>query len=171
MYIVRFDNNLVYIGSTCESLDLRLKWHLSEKNSLVFKYKNKNSHIKLIENVPSKDRKALEKVENGYIEEYPLKYGDKLLNKKNNPCKKIQPLQYKVSLENEEQLRKRVQELTGKLIIKDNQINSHFVIDAMINNKRCYSKARYINSSKDTAYKKISKQQQKFIEELTIFFD
>lgn len=37
IYKVTFDNDLIYIGSTCEELETRLKWHLTNKNSQVYK--------------------------------------------------------------------------------------------------------------------------------------
>lgn len=71
--------------STCEELKTRLKWHLSNNKSQVFKNKNKESKIELIVNAASKDEKSLEKVENGYTEEYAEKTGKLLLNRKCNP--------------------------------------------------------------------------------------
>ena len=78
----------MYIGSTYEELDTRLKWHLSNEKSSVFKNKDKEPKIKLIVSAPSKDKKNLERVEIRYIEEYALEYGDKLLNKRSNALKK-----------------------------------------------------------------------------------
>jgi len=60
IYIVTFDNEKVYIGSTCEELQARLKWHLSNNKSQVFKNKEHNPKIKLIVNAPSYDKKSLE---------------------------------------------------------------------------------------------------------------
>ena len=40
---VTFDNRLVYVGSTCEELETRLKWHLSNNKSQVFKHKDKKN--------------------------------------------------------------------------------------------------------------------------------
>ena len=73
IYQVTFDNGLVYVGSTCEEVEIRLKWHLSNMKSQVFKNKEHNPKIKLIVNAPSNDKKSLEKVENGYINEYAEK--------------------------------------------------------------------------------------------------
>lgn len=33
IYEVRFDNDKVYVGSTCEELEKRLEWHLKNENS------------------------------------------------------------------------------------------------------------------------------------------
>ena len=57
---VTFDNGYVYIGSTCEELETRLKWHLTNNKSQVFKYINKNPKIELIVNAPSNNKKKLE---------------------------------------------------------------------------------------------------------------
>ncbi len=48
IYKVRFDNKMIYVGSTCEELETRLKWHLSNKKSQVFMNKDKNPKIELI---------------------------------------------------------------------------------------------------------------------------
>ena len=80
IYKVIFDNEMVYIGSTCEELETRLKWHLSNNKSQVFKYKNTNPKIELLMNTPSFDKKSLERLENCYIEEYAEKYGELLIN-------------------------------------------------------------------------------------------
>ena len=37
IYKATFDNEMVYVGSTCEELETRLKWHLSNNKSQVFK--------------------------------------------------------------------------------------------------------------------------------------
>ena len=56
IYKVIFDD-YVYIGSSCEELKTRFKWHLSNKNSQVYKDKDKNPKIELMELCPSKDKK------------------------------------------------------------------------------------------------------------------
>lgn len=70
---------------------------------------------------PSKGRKSLEKVENGYVEEYAEKYGKKLLNVRHNPNKKAKKIEFQVKMENEKQLRKRIGKLDKKLTIKDDE--------------------------------------------------
>ena len=119
IYKVTFDNKMVYIGSTCEELETRLKWHLSNNKSQVFKHKNNNPKIELICNSPSHDKKSLEKVENGYVEEYAEKYGKLLINIKSNPNNKTKKIEYNVSIENKKQLEERIAKLENKLKIKD----------------------------------------------------
>ena len=104
IYKVTFDNEMVYVGSTCEELETRLKWHLSNNKSQVFKYKNKNPKIELLMNTPSFDKKSLERVENCYIEEYAEKHGELLINIKSNPNNKTKKIEYKVNIENKTQL-------------------------------------------------------------------
>ena len=91
-----FDNKMVYVGSTCEELETRFKWHLSNNKS----HKDKNPKIELLIDVPSNDKRGLEKVENGYIEEYAEKYGKLLLNIKSNPNNKTKKIEYNVNIEN-----------------------------------------------------------------------
>ena len=78
IYRVDFDDGTVYVGSTCESLETRLKWRLSSKDSQVFKNRSENPKIELISKAPSFDKKkSLEKTENEHIVEYAKKYGKK----------------------------------------------------------------------------------------------
>ena len=100
IYQVTFDNGLVYVGSTCEELETRLKWHLSNMKSQVFKNKQHKPKIELIVNAPSNDKKNLEQVENGYIHEYAEKYGNELINIRSNPNKKTKKIEYKATIEN-----------------------------------------------------------------------
>ena len=87
----------------------------------MFKNKNKIPKIELFVNAPSKDKKSLENVENGYIEEYAEIYGQPLLNIRGNPKRKIKKIEYKVEIENETQLKERITKLEKKLIIKDDE--------------------------------------------------
>ena len=52
IYIVTFHNKMVYIGSTCEELETRLKWHLSNEKSQVFKHNTKSPKTELIISAP-----------------------------------------------------------------------------------------------------------------------
>ena len=122
IYKVTFDNKMVYVGSTCEELETRFKWHLSNNKSQVFKHKDKNPKIELIINTPSNDKRSLEKVENGYIQEYAEKYGELLLNIKSNPIK-TKKIEYNVNIENKKQLEERIAKLENKLTIKDDTKN------------------------------------------------
>lgn len=161
---------MVYIGSTCEELKTRLKWHLASNRSQVFKHKNQNPVIELIVNAPSKDKKSLEKVENGYIDEYAEKYGKLLLNIKSNPIKK-KKIEYIVNIENKQQLEERIAKLEEKLIIKDDTENKKLYFDSVIDGKRYASKARYGKKQKGKAIEQITAKKQKLINELTLSFE
>ena len=58
--MVKFNNGSVCVGSTCEDLETRLKWHLTNKNTQVFKNKDKDPKIQLIMKAPF-GKKSLEK--------------------------------------------------------------------------------------------------------------
>ena len=46
IYKITFDDNKnIYVGSTCEEIELRLKWHLKNKSSQIYKFKNQNPQI------------------------------------------------------------------------------------------------------------------------------
>ena len=171
IYKVTFDNGMVYVGSTCEELETRLKWHLSNMKSQVFKNKKHNPKIKLIINAPSNDKKSLEQVENGYIHEYAEKYGNKLINIRSNPNKKTKKIEYKVTIENKKQLEERIAKLENKLTIKDDAKNKCWLIDSIIDGKRFKTMARYGKTSKEDALTKINEKKQEKIKELTIYFE
>ena len=160
-----FSNKKVYVGSTCEELKTRLEGHLTNKNSAVFKYKDKKTKIELIINAPSYDKKSLGKVENGHIEEYADKYGERLLNKRNNPLK-TKKIEYKVEIENESKLEKRIKALDKKLTIKDDTKNKRFFFDAVVNGERHNTVARYTKCSKEEGLSKIEQKKQDKINEL-----
>ena len=171
IYKVTFDNGMVYVGSTCEELETRLKWHLSNMKSQVFKNKKHNPKIKLIINAPSNDKKSLEQVENGYIHEYAEKYGNELINIRSNPNKKTKKIEYKVTIENKKQLEERIAKLENKLTIKDDAKNKCWLIDSIIDGKRFKTMARYGKTSKEEALTKISVKKQEKIKELTVYFE
>ena len=171
IYKVTFDNGMVYIGSTCEELKTRLKWHLSNKKSQVFIHKDKNPKIELIINSPSNDKKSLEKVENGYIQEYAEKYGKLLINIKSNPNNKTKKIEYNVIIENKKQLEERIAKLENKLTIKDDMNNKQFYFDAFVDGKRYKTMARYGKTPKNEALTKINEKKQEEIKELTIYFE
>ena len=75
---------------------------------------------------PSRDRKSLEKVEREYIHEYAAKYGDKFINKRDNPLMTIKKVKFKVEMENETQL----SAILTNLGIKDVPFSS-FIIAAL----------------------------------------
>ena len=171
IYEVAFDNGFVYVGSTCEELATRLKWHLTNNKSQVFKNKEHNPKIKLIVNAPSNDKRGLERVENGYIEEYAEKYGKLLINIKSNPNKKTKKIEYNVNIENKTQLEDRIAKLENKLTIKDDTKNKCWLIDSIIDGKRYKTMARCGKTPKDQALTKINNKKQQIINELTVYFE
>ena len=170
IYKVSFDNGMVYVGSSCEELETRFKWHLSNNKSQVFKHKDKNPKIELLIDAPSNDKRGLERVENGYIEEHAEKYGKLLLNIKSNPLK-TKKIEYKVNIETKRQLEERIAKLENKLTIKDDEKNKRWYFDSIIDGKRHKTMARYGKTSKDKALQKICEKKQKAIKELTINFE
>lgn len=52
----------IYIGSTCEDLETRLSWHLSNPKSAVYKYRKNKPQIHLLENAPSCDKNPLKRL-------------------------------------------------------------------------------------------------------------
>ena len=170
IYKVTFSDESVYIGSTCEDLQTRLKYHLSNEKSQVFKHKDKKPKIELIINAPSKDKKSLENVENGYIAEYAEIYGQKLLNIRCNAKRKIKKIEYKVEIENETQFRERIAKLEKKLTIVDDEKNNMFYFNAIFEGKRIATKARYNNNTKDSALQKIKQKKEDKIKELTLLW-
>ena len=171
IYQVTFDDEKIYVGLTCEELETRLSWHLTNPQSQVYKNKNKNPIIALIVNAPSGDKKSLEKVENEHIYDFSKIYGKNLINIKANPNIKPKKIEYQVSIENQQQLEERIAKLDNKLKIKDNTKNNFWYIDSVINGERHATKARYTEDTKDDALTNISKKKQEIIGKLTIYFE
>lgn len=74
-------------------------------------------------------------------------------------------------MENETQSRERLTKLGITLKIKDDPVNKFFYYDRKVDGERYRSVAAYKQSSKVEAMTKLSKNQQKLIEELTIDFN
>ena len=170
IYKVTFNNEKIYVGSTCEELKTRLRCHLKDKKSQVFKHRANRPKIELIVNAPSSDKKSLEKVENCYIREYAEKYGKKPLNKKANALK-TKKIEYTVNIENKKQLEERISKLETKLTIKDDTKNKCWFFDCKIDGKRHKTMARYEKTTKEDALTKIQKKKQEKINQLTIYFE
>ena len=171
IYKVTLDNGKVYVGSTCEELETRLSWHLTNCKSQVHKNKNKNPKIELIVKAPSGDKKSLEKVENEHISEYAEIYDKKLINIKANPNIKPKKIEYQVNIENQQQLEERIAKLDNKLKIKDNVKNNYWYYDSVIEGERYQTKARYDEDTKDEALTNISRKKQEIINKLTVYFE
>ena len=171
IYKVTFCDESIYVGSTCEELHSRLKLHLSDKNSQVYKNKEKNPKIELIINAPCYDKKTLEKIENGYIEEYAEKYENRLLNVRCNPMKKQKKIEYEVSIENDKQLRQRIEVLELRIQIKDNEENKYWYFDNIINGMRHQKMACYVDIAKEKALEVINDKKHELIKQLTIKFE
>ena len=62
IYKVTFSDNRIYVGSTCEELKTRFKWHMKNPKSQVYKYRRRHPKIELIIDAPCKDKKCLEKL-------------------------------------------------------------------------------------------------------------
>jgi hypothetical protein len=84
--LVRNKSNLVYYGSTCQDLDIRLKQHMTSYkngNKKISSYNlfisNGDISIKLIKNYPCRTRKELEREEGNYIKTHLNK--NTILNK------------------------------------------------------------------------------------------
>ena len=165
IYKVTFTDDKVYIGSTCEDLEIRMKWHLTNKKSQVFKHRNKNPVIQLVVNAPSADK-------NGYIKEYAERHANKLLNVKCQPLKsqKLKEIKYKVKIENQKELEERIAKLKNKLVTRDDEKNKLLFYDSVIEGKRYKTKARYNKKPKDQAMEQISKKKQELIKSLTLTF-
>ena len=169
IYHVTFElNDKHYVGSTTKTLDEQLNYHKHDKNSAIYKHRNDKPIITLICNSPCKDKKKLEKIENGYINEHKQKYGELLLNVKGVKKEKKKKVEFKVEMETQKQLEDRLEKFGYKLRIKDDSIRSYLEIDARVDGKRVHHIRRYNENNKQEAFKQLSEIQQKCIQELTI---
>ena len=71
IYQVTFQNNdKIYVGSTTQLLEDRLKEHRLDPKSAVYKFRDDIPEIDLICQCPCKDKKTLVKIEESYINDY-----------------------------------------------------------------------------------------------------
>ena len=61
IYKIQFEDGSIYIGSTIKTLETRLKEHLSDTKSIVYKNKDKNPKIELVIDSTCEDKHKLEK--------------------------------------------------------------------------------------------------------------
>lgn len=96
-----------------------------------------------------------------------------MLNVRGNPLKKKQrtKLEHEVVIESNKQLIARIEQLEGKIIIKDNVEKEYWYYDTVVNGKRYRTIAKYNIKLKGDALKQISAKKQKLIKELTVDFE
>lgn len=163
-------NDKNYVGGSIRNLQDRLKEHMTDSESPIYKYRNDNPTIRPIILAPCKDRTEFNKVEAAYIISYSEKYGTRLLNKQHakKENKEIK-YQHQAYIESENEFRERLRQKFGdKLKIKDDPMNKLLYYDIKIDGKRHKTIARYTQQSKEQAMIKITAKQQKLIDELTI---
>ena len=81
-YEITFQHNdKIYVGGSIRNLQDRLKEHMTDTKSPIYKYRNDNPTIRPIILAPCKDRTEFNEVEAEYIISYSEKYGSRLLNK------------------------------------------------------------------------------------------
>ena len=69
-------------------------------------------------------------------------------------------IEYKVEIENQQQLEERIAKLDGKLKIKDDTKNNYWYIDAVVEGKRHKTMARYNKLSKNDALLNICEKKR-----------
>ena len=63
-YKITFEqSDHVYVGCTCEELETRIQWHLTNTKSQVYTHRHKGPRISLVCSAPSQDKNSLEDVE------------------------------------------------------------------------------------------------------------
>lgn len=161
-------NNNYFIGSTIQDLDKELDELKLNPKSVINKYIDDKPKINLISDSPCKDKKTLDKICKSYIHEYKLKYSELLLNCHDVKKIKTKTAQFKVELESQKQLEKRLEQLGYKLRIKDDTIRSYFEIDARVDGKRVHHLRRYNKENKKDQYQELSEIQQKLVKDFTV---
>ena len=99
------------------------------------------------------------------------KYKKLLLNVRCNPLKKAKKVKFQVNIENEKQLRERIEKLEGKIKIKDNTEKKYWYYDTVVDGQRYKTMARYVDEPKEEALEQISVKKQELIKKLTIYFE
>ena len=121
IYKIQFEDGSIYIGSTIKTLEKRLKEHISDPKSIVYKNKDKNPKISLVTDCPCENKHKLEKIGKKQINEYAKKAGNKILNKRgNDEIKEKLEIKYSFKIEKEDELKRRIEKM---LSIKNNEKN------------------------------------------------
>jgi len=87
-----------------ETLETRLKWHLTDSRSQVFKHKNNNPKINLIVNVHQEIKRVLRRLKMNIFVCMLKRMVTTWKNVKSNPIK-VKQVKFEVKMENETQLR------------------------------------------------------------------
>ena len=141
IYKIELEDGSIYIGSTIKTLETRLKEHLSDTKSIVYKNKDKTPKISLVINCPCENKHKLEKIEKKHINEYAKNYGSKVLNKRGNVEIKEKPeIKYSFKIEKEDELKRRIEKM---LSIKNNEKNKEFQIQFRNGGKKVKVTKRY----------------------------
>ena len=165
IYKIEFEGESIHIESTIKTLEMRLKEHLSDIKSIVYKNKDKNPKISLIVHCPCENKHKLEKVEKKYMNQYAKKYGDKILNKRGNDENK-EKLEFKYSfkIEKEDELMKRIDKIVA---IKNDKKNKKLEIQFRDGNKKVKVSKRYSQIPLTEVMDFMKKQQQLLKQQLS----
>lgn len=162
IYKIEFANGLIYIGCTINSTEERLKEHLFDTNSVVYKNKQYKPTISLVCNYPCHSKEELESCETFYINKYAKLYKDKVLNKRMNDEKKPKKIvSFKCNIMSNEDFNNKI---VKKFVIKDNVKDRSFEIQYREGGERVKIKKRYNKCCKDEARDYMQVKQQELID-------
>ena len=122
IYKTEFDDGSIYIGSTIKILDNRMKEHLSDKKSIVYRNKDKYPTTSSIIDCPCENKHKLELVEKKYINQYAKKYGAEVLNKRGNEENKENPeIKYSFKIKKGDELLERIEKMVAIKNVPNNK--------------------------------------------------
>lgn len=144
IYQIKFedDSNLIYVGSTIQTLEERLKEHLDiTKNSVILNYAHLKPYITKICDCPTGNKRKLEEIEKTYINQY-AKDKTSLNTKMNDTNKKKKTYEFKCNITTEAEIRERIGE---KIKIFNDVKECRLILQATINGEKrrkskCYKK-------------------------------
>ena len=164
IYKIEFDDESIYIGSTIKTPEIRLKEHISDIKSIVYKNKDKSPKISLLIDCPCENKHKLGKVEKKYINQYAKKYVAKVLNKRcNDEIKEKPEIKYTFKIEKEEELKKRIEKMVA---IKNDEKNKQLQIQFRNGNKKAKVTKRYTRIPLTEALDFMKVQQKLFKQQL-----
>ena len=166
IYKIQFEDGSIYIGSTIKTLETRLKEHLSDTKSIVYKNKDKNPKIELVIDSPCKNKHKLEKIEKKHINKYAKNHGEKVLNKRNNKENKEKPeIKYSFKIKKGDELMKRIDKM---LTIKNDEKNRKLEMQYRDGNKKVKVSKRYGQVSLSEAMDYVKNQQKALKQKLIL---
>ena len=150
IYKISSDNDNVYIGMTCKTLDERLREHKKDKKSLVYNFDNPK--IELVVECPCFSMNEAEYYEKRYINKFDC------VNKRGKFVEKKVKVEY--SIKNNDEIKEKLRNGLYKICENKDSYRITYTVD-----KKRKDIKKVFGKDKNRAYEKIKMEQDRLIDE------